>query len=165
MKFKKRRKSSMFRGSQTAKRGKKARTRGSGNQGGKGWAGTGKRGDQKKTLVIKLTGGNNYFGKSKILRRGRAPRRLDVINLKDIENQLDSLPKKEGILQLEGYKILGEGELKAKLKIKASAASESAIEKVRAAGGEIILESKAEKKEEKPKAAEPEKVKAKKTAK
>lgn len=139
MKLKKRRKSSRFAGSQTAKRGKKARTRGSGNQGGKGWAGTGKRGDQKKTLVIKITGGNNYFGKSKTLRRGEAPPELEVINLGDIEMIQNSLPKKDGVLQLEGYKILGEGELKSKLKIKASAASKSAIEKAEKAGGEIIL--------------------------
>jgi large subunit ribosomal protein L15 len=139
MKLKKRRKSSRFAGSQTARRGKKARTRGTGNQGGKGWAGTGKRGDQKKTLVIKITGGNNYFGKSKTLRRGEVAPKLEVINLGNIEMSQNSLPKKGGVLQLEGYKILGEGELKSKLKIKASAASKSAIEKAEKAGGEIIL--------------------------
>lgn len=159
---KKRRKSSRFAGSQTAKRGKKARTRGSGNQGGKGWAGTGKRADQKKTLVIKITSGNNYFGKSKTLRRGNVAPKLEAINLGDLEMIQNSFPKKDSILQLEGYKILGEGEIKSKLKIKASAASKSAIEKVRKAGGEIILkytqeanskdekESNKEKAEEKP---------------
>ncbi len=150
MRLKKRRKSSRFAGSQTAKRGKKARTRGSGNQGGKGWAGTGKRADQKKTLVIKLTGGNNYFGKSKTLRRGTAPEKREVINLSEIERIMDFLVKQgiakenKGFYELDykNYKILGDGGIKLKLKIKASAASKSAIEKVRKAGGEIILESK-----------------------
>jgi large subunit ribosomal protein L15 len=156
MKIKKRRKSSRFRGSQTARRGKKARTRGSGNQGGKGMSGTGKRADQKKTLVIKLSGGNNYFGKSKALRRGVVPKKLEVINLSEIERIIDFLVKQgiakenKGFYELDyrKYKILGDGEIKTKLKIKASAASKSAIEKVKAAGGEIILEPKAEKKKE-----------------
>lgn len=147
MRMKKRRKSSRFRGSQTARRGKKARTRGSGNQGGKGWAGTGKRADQKKSLVIKMTGGNNYFGKDKTLRKPTA-KKLRVINLADIQLILDSLIAR-GIavnknnayeINLKGYKILGEGDIILKVKITASAASSSAIEKVKSAGGEIILE-------------------------
>lgn len=137
MKIKKRNKSSRYRGSQTAKRGAKERTRGSGNQGGKGWAGTGKRADQKKTLIINLYG-NNYFGKSKTLRRGTKPKKLKVINLTDIENKLSYLSKKD-TLDLDGYKILGEGDLKSKIKIKASAASKSAIEKIKKSGGDIIL--------------------------
>ncbi|MEK6824398.1 MAG: 50S ribosomal protein L15, partial [Nanoarchaeota archaeon] len=64
MKLKKRRKFSRWRGSRTHGRGRKNRTRGSGNQGGVGMSGTGKRGDQKKTLVINLYG-NDYFGKDK----------------------------------------------------------------------------------------------------
>src|SRR3989344_4018882 len=125
MKLKRKKKSSRYRGSQSAKRGRKARTRGSGNQGGKGWAGTGKRGDQKKTLVIKLTGGNNYFGKSKTLRRGRAVKKLEVINLKNISKKYQDAKE----INLKGYKILAEGELTIKAKIYASAASPSAIKK------------------------------------
>lgn len=139
MSVKKRRKSSRFRGSQTARRGKKARTRGSGNQGGKGWSGTGKRGDQKKTLVIQLTGGNNYFGKDRALRRGSVPKKLQVINVGDIETREATLPKDGSSINLIGYKILGEGEVTRKLSIKASAASESAKEKIEAAGGEILI--------------------------
>lgn len=137
MGFKKRRKSSRYRGSQTAKRGAKERTRGSGNRGGYGMAGTGKRADQKKTLVLNLYG-NDYFGKSKTLRRP-VRIKLDSINLRDIVLRLESLKDKDGIINLEGYKILGEGEVKSKLVIKASAASKSALDKVKKAGGEIIL--------------------------
>jgi len=156
MKLKKRRKNTRYRGSQTHFRGHRRRTRGSGNQGGVGMAGTGKRGDQKKTLVIKLFG-NDYFGRDKALRRGTAPKKLETINLNEIIARLDSLVKQgkakesKGAyeLNLEGYKVLGDGELKQKLIIKASAASNSAIEKIKKAGGSIQVE-KEEEKEEKP---------------
>lgn len=134
-KIKKRRKSSRYRGSQTARRGAKERTRGSGNQGGKGWAGTGKRGDQKNSLVVKITGGNNYFGKSKTLRRGNVPKKLKVINLSDITSSKD---KK---VNLKGYKILGEGELSETLTIRASAASQSAMDKIAKAKGNLVLDN------------------------
>ncbi len=139
MKTKKRRKSSRFRGSQTAHRGRKSRTRGSGNQGGVGMAGTGKRADQKKSLVIKLTGGNNYFGKDKTLRRGKVPKKLQAINLSVIEKNQSSFKVVDNYLDLTGYKVLGEGDLKTKIKIKASAASSGARERVKKAGGEIVL--------------------------
>jgi large subunit ribosomal protein L15 len=136
MRVKKRRKSNRYRGGQTAKRGKKARTRGSGSQGGVGMSGTGKRGDQKKTLVIKQTGGNNYFGKDKALRSGHKKEKLEIINLSAIALHT---PDKNGVINLSGYKILGDGEISGKLKIKASAASVSAAEKIKKAGSELIL--------------------------
>src|SRR3989338_5590921 len=111
MRTKKRKKASRYAGSQTHGRGAKERTRGSGNQGGKGWAGTGKRADQKKSLVIDLTGGNNYFGKSKTLRRGTAPKKLKVINLSDLQ-----MLARGKDLDLTGYKILGSGDLNSKIK-------------------------------------------------
>lgn len=147
MKVKKRGKSGRRHGKQTAFRGAKKKTRGSGNQGGKGWAGTGKRGDQKKSLVINMTGGNNYFGKSKTLRRGFKPKKLKVINLGDIEKNLSSYIKsgkareEKGIctISLEDYKILGEGEVYHKFHILSGAYSASAQEKVKTKGGEIIV--------------------------
>lgn len=150
MKLRKRSKSSRYRGWPTAKRGKKNRTRGSGSQGGVGNAGTGKRGDQKKTLVIKMTGGNNYFGKSKTLRRGTPPVKLDVINLSQIET---ITPGKDGIIDLSGYKILGEGNLSKKVKIKADKASSSVIEKIKESGSELILLEKSDDNKNKKEAA------------
>lgn len=133
MPFKKRRKSARRHGYQTAFRGAKERTRGSGNRGGKGMAGTGKRGDQKKTLILNMS--TTYFGKSRTLRRGNVPKKLQVINLDDIsKNHADS---KE--IKLKGYKILGEGELTFKAKIHASAASASAVEKIKKSGSELII--------------------------
>jgi len=133
-KVKKRRKSGRYRGGGTAQRGAKERTRGSGNRGGKGMAGTGKRADQRKSFVINLYG-NKYFGKSKTLRRGHVQPKLEVINLNDIQKKYDASRE----INLSGFKILGDGEVKSKLNIKASAASNSAIEKVKAAGGHITL--------------------------
>ena len=121
--------------------------RGSGRHGGCGMAGTGKIAEHKKSLVIKLYG-NKYFGKGGITSKGTQKRKVPEINLRDIQKNIDSLSKKftkDGILILKKYKILGEGELKIKLKIKANAATKSAIEKVKKAGGEIILPQKIKK--------------------
>ena len=135
MKIKKRKKASRFRGTHTHGRGGKKKARGSGHQGGVGMAGTGKRADQRKTLVLNLYG-NNYFGKSKTLRRKKKIK-LKTINIRDLEQRFRDLKE----INLKGYKILSEGELKDKIKIIASSASKSAIEKIRKAGGEIILQN------------------------
>ena len=47
-------------------------------------------------------------------------------------------------LDLSDYKILGEGELKTKLIITAKSASETAKEKIKKSGGELILHSSAQ---------------------
>ncbi len=146
MKLKKRKKSSRFRGTHTHGRGFKKKARGSGHRGGFGMAGTGKRADQKKTLVLNLYG-KDYFGKDRALRREQK-KPLITINIKKITENLESFIKnkkakeEKGVisLNLKGYKLLGEGEIKQKLKIKASAASESALEKIKKAGGEIVIE-------------------------
>jgi large subunit ribosomal protein L15 len=114
----------------------------SGHKGGKGMAGTGKRGDQKKTLVIKQHG-NAYFGKQGFTSRGTEKDKRKRINLQTIEKNLETYGKRSGDkweVNLENYKILGTGEVKNKLFIKAEEASKSAMEKVKKAGGEIVLE-------------------------
>ncbi len=162
---KKRRKATRYRGSQTHKRGHRKRTKGSGNQGGYGMAGTGKRGDQKKTLILNLYG-KEYFGKDRTLRRGPVAPKLKVINLDDLTERIDTLVKK-GIAKLGkgfefnliGYKLLGGTKgLASKINVKASAASKSAIEQIKTAGGSIELESDKKKPEEdKEKKEEPKK--------
>jgi len=132
MKLKKRRKSSRNRGRRTCGYSAKLH-KGKGSKGGKGWSGTGKRADQKKTLVIKIYG-NKYFGKQGATSRGTAKKRTKIINLEQIESKFPE----EKEVNLSEYKILGEGEITRKLVIKAKSASESAIEKVKKAGGEII---------------------------
>jgi len=112
-----------------------------GHRGGKGMSGTGKRADQKKTLVIKLYG-HKYFGKQGITSRGTKRDKKKKINLKTIENNLSAYGKKSGDkweIDLSSYKILGTGEVKSKLIIKAKEASKTAVDKVKKAGGEIVL--------------------------
>jgi len=112
-----------------------------GHRGGKGMSGSGKRGDQKKTLITKLYG-NKYFGKQGITSRGTKRDTRQRINLQTIEINLEKYGKKIGgkfEIDLKRYKILGQGEVKNKLIIKAKEASKSAIDKVKEKGGEIIL--------------------------
>jgi large subunit ribosomal protein L15 len=139
----KRRKSSRMNGRGAGSHGwgfrKKHRKKG--HRGGKGMSGSGKRADQKKTLVIKLYG-NDYFGKQGFTSRGTERDKRKRINLLSIEQNLETYGKKQGDkweINLKDYKILGTGEVKNKLIIKAKEASKTAIEKVKKAGGEIIL--------------------------
>ena len=115
-----------------------------GHRGGVGMSGTGKRADQKKTLVIKLYG-NAYFGKQGVTSKKTEIDKRKRIDLWTIEQNIETYGKKVGDkweINLEDYKILGNTEVKHKLVITAFQASKSAIEKVKKAGGEIILPSK-----------------------
>jgi len=159
MKTKKRTKSSRMHGKGMGTHGWGARKKHkkSGHKGGKGMSGSGKRSDQKKTLVIKLYG-HKYFGKQGITSKGTKKDKRDRINLQTIELNLETYIKKglakkkdNGFeIDLSSYKILGTGEVlqggvKNKLIIKAKEASKSAIEKVGKKGGEIILPKKEKK--------------------
>jgi len=137
----KRRKSSRMKGRGRGSNGwgERKKHKKKGHKGGKGMSGTGKRGDQKKTLVIKLYG-NKYFGKQGFTSRGTERDKRQRINLETIEKNLQKYGKKQGDkweISLENYKILGTGEVQNKLIIKAKEASKSALEKVKKAGGEI----------------------------
>lgn len=145
MKVKKRRKFSRYRGSRVHGRGKKNRTRGSGNQGGVGMSGTGKRGDQKKTLIINEYG-NDYFGKDKTLRRGRKTQ-TPTMTVRAISESIHTLVKK-GIakadkagytVDLKAHKIIGNDKPHYALKITAKEATDSAKKAVADAGGEILI--------------------------
>jgi len=157
MKLKKRTKASRMHGKGTGSHGWgfRKKHKKSGHRGGKGMAGSGKRADQKKSLILKLYG-HGYFGKQGITSKGTEKDKRKRINLFDIEINLNSYIKKgivkktkDGIeINLNNYKILGDGEVKNKLIIKALEASKSAIEKVKKAGGEIILPKSSLKKKE-----------------
>ena len=146
MKLKKRKKESRMHGRKMGTHGGGARKKrkGSGHRGGVGMAGSGKRADQKKTLITKLYG-NSYFGKQGVTSRGTKRDKRKRINLEDIQNNLDKYGNKKGTgfeVELKNYKILGRGEAKDKLIITAKEASQSAIEKVKAKGGDILLAGK-----------------------
>ncbi|MBI2124795.1 uL15 family ribosomal protein [Candidatus Pacearchaeota archaeon] len=143
MKTKKRNKKSRIRGRKTCGYGSRKKHRGKGSQGGKGMAGTGKRADQKKTLILRK--GVEYFGsKRKLLKKSKA---MDVMNVGMIEENTGKYTKQgrlkktaEGIeLDLKDMKILGSGEINSKFIINAKAASSSAIKKIEKAGGKVVL--------------------------
>lgn len=153
----KRKKASRYHGRKMGTHGTGARKnkRKAGNKGGVGLAGSGKRADHKKTLIIKKYG-NKYFGKSGVTSKSTERSKRNGINLQKIQYDLQGMIKK-GIAQKQGtkyivdlkrYKILGKGEIKDKLEINAKEASKSAIEKVKNAGGEIKLPVKKVQKEE-----------------
>jgi len=148
MKTKKRTKASRMHGRRMGTHGWGARKKHkkTGHRGGKGMSGSGKRADHKKTLVTKLYG-HGYFGKQGITSKGSQKDKSNRINLQLIEKNLEKYGKKtsKGFeINLKSYKILGTGEVKNKLIINAKEASKSAIEKVKRAGGEIILPTKKE---------------------
>ena len=124
--------------------GARKKHRKTGHRGGKGMSGSGKRSDQKKTLVNKLYG-HKYFGKQGITSRGTKRDTLRKINLREIEFNMGTYVKKEMAkkvtggfeLNISNHKILGNGNVTQKLIILAKSASKTAIEKVKAAGGEI----------------------------
>jgi len=128
--------------------GARKNKRDSGNRGGVGMAGTGKRADHRKTLMTKLYG-NSYFGKQGVTSRGTKRDIRKRIDLRNIVSNLESFGKKTAKgweINLEKYKILGKLNIKEKLIIKAKEASKSAIESVKKAGGEILLPVKKTKK-------------------
>ena len=141
--MKKRKKSSRMHGRKMGTHGRGARKKAkkSGHKGGIGMGGSGKRADHKKTRITKLYG-HGYFGKQGITSKRTKRDTRKRINLQQIELNLEKYGKKKGEsfeIDLSNYKILGKGDVKNKLIIKAKEASKSAIEKVKKVKGEIIL--------------------------
>ncbi len=150
MKLKKRRKVTRMHGRGMGTHGwgsRKKHVGTSGHRGGMGMSGTGKMAGHKKTLVLKLYG-TGYFGKQGITSKGTKRKANNVMNVYDIEKNLEMMKKeyanKEGVIVLDDYKILGEGEIKSKVTLKVKAASKSAIEKIEAAGGKVIVQAEKE---------------------
>ncbi|MBU0757239.1 MAG: 50S ribosomal protein L15 [Nanoarchaeota archaeon] len=142
----KRKKVTRKRGSETHGHGASKKWRGAGHKGGRGNAGSGKRGDSK---IMKVTKGNkNYLGK-----HGFTSKNIDTIktiNLFTIQKQMDSLLSKKLIKQ-EGdtyiidlgsigfNKLLSKGNVTKKLNITVDFATGNAIEKVAKAGGIVMI--------------------------
>lgn len=121
--------------------GARKKWKGSGHRGGVGMAGTGKRADHKKTLITKLYGGK-YFGKQGITSKSTRRKKNNVMNLRDLENNYETISKKygkDGIIVLKDYKILGEGKFNKKILIKAKAFSKSSKKAIEKAGGKVLL--------------------------
>lgn len=144
MTINKRKKNTRQRGSKTHGWGAKKKHRGQGHRGGRGMAGTGKRADSKKPSIWK----ERYFGKFGFVSKTPKPE-INAVNISDIEQHLNkfisnNLVNKEDdfyFVDLEklGFnKLLGDGKVSIKFKIKSPYASKTAIEKVKQAGGEVI---------------------------
>ncbi len=144
MPTRKRKKSRRKRGSTTHGYGSKKKHRGAGSRGGRGNAGTGKRGQQKMPSVWK----NKYLGQHGFTRNVSEPE-INTINIIDLERKIDTFveegnaKKTKDVYEINlediGYqKLLGKGRATKKMKITAKSASEKAVEKVQNAGGEFI---------------------------
>lgn len=136
MVFNKRKKNSRQRGSKTHGWGAMKKHRGAGNRGGRGMAGTGKRADQLKSLVIKRFGLKNYFGKSGFKRPQKVIVKIKTINVGD----LTKFDKTDIDLNELGFnKLLGGGKINKKCNIKVASCSKLAKEKIVGSGGSISI--------------------------
>ncbi|PIU29702.1 50S ribosomal protein L15 [Candidatus Woesearchaeota archaeon CG07_land_8_20_14_0_80_44_23] len=141
-----RKKNSRMRGSGSQGWGSKKSHRGSGRKGGAGYSGTGKRADQMKPSIWKDL---DFFGKHGFFPHG-SPKTLPPVNIKYIEERLEQLvadKKAEKIgdkyninLTKLGFgKLLSQGNPTHKLVITCTQASGDASEKIKRAGGEILM--------------------------
>jgi large subunit ribosomal protein L15 len=144
-----RKKNSRQRGSSSHGWGAKKKHRGAGHRGGRGRAGSGKRGDSTKPSYWKDKKEN--YGKSGFKSKSRT--NVKAINVCVIETKLETyikLGKVElkndvyfiDLNLLKKNKLLGTGKITKKMEIKAEIATKSAIKKVEAAGGKVILPQK-----------------------
>jgi large subunit ribosomal protein L15 len=144
----------------TVKRGKKCRKhrgsrtsgwglchRGAGQRGGRGNAGSGKKAKCKMPQkgVWTIQGFGKHGFKPKGLLNAQNP-----INLRQLEDKIDSfVNNKAAVLEKDVYvidlmdagynKLLSAGKIKKKFKVTAPFVSKAAAEKVKAAGGEVII--------------------------
>ncbi|ASJ09924.1 50S ribosomal protein L15 [Thermococcus sp. P6] len=146
--IRRKRKVRKLRGSHTHGWGCKKKHRGGGSKGGRGMAGTGKRKNTKWTWVIKYA--PDHLGKRGFHRPKAVQYTPSVINLSDIDENLQlfldmGIAVEEGgkvIVDVTGLgvdKVLGTGKLTRPIVIKARYVTPKAEEKIRAAGGEVIL--------------------------
>ncbi len=130
-------KAKKMRGSMTHGAGKKAR-RGAGLKGGRGRAGANKH----RFVQLQVTGGKHPhlaakpFGRHGFTSKSRTP--ADVtLNVGDLAAKFDG---NDIDLTEAGYtKLLGSGTISSKVTVKVAKATETAIEKVEAAGGSVVL--------------------------
>jgi large subunit ribosomal protein L15 len=149
----KRKKNVRQRGTKTHGWGAKKKHRGAGHRGGKGNAGTGKRGDAMNPSV----NGERYFGKYGFVSKSR--NKIKAINIDELQRKLKDYAIK-GLIKVKndtyivnlnelGYdKLLGSGKVLYNLEITVDYSSANAVEKIEKAKGKVIVleESKEKKK-------------------
>lgn len=141
----KRSKISRARGSHTHGGGAMKKRRGAGNRGGRGNAGSGKRGDAKKPAYWK---DSKYFGKKGFVSINK--KEVSAVNLTLIDQKIDLWVQK-GLCELKNneytldlnklnyQKLLGLGTTTKKIQIHVNQASQKATQKVEEAGGKVVL--------------------------
>ena len=133
-----------YRGSKTHGGGAMKKRRGAGHRGGRGNAGSGKRGDAKKPSFWK---NKRYYGKHGFTSVKKI--NFKALNIKDLNQTIEQLVKdgkatKEGQTYVVDFKKLGYNKLlgtsntKNAYKITVEYASKKAIDKITKAGGEVI---------------------------
>jgi large subunit ribosomal protein L15 len=148
------RKTQKFRGSRTHGRGKKS-GRGAGKHGGKGNAGL-----HKHRYIEMLKFMPDHFGRHGFKRPQCSVVSKFTINVSDIERNLakwvaeGKVKDEKGLFTVDlvalNYdKLLGTGPVTKKLRITVPEASQKALEKVKAAGGEVVVTQEPEEKKEK----------------
>lgn len=157
MPARRRKKAVRYRGSQTHGGGAKKKRRGGGHRGGRGMAGTGKRGDSKKPSIW----ATDYFGKKGFKIKNKIP--TSAVSIRTIEERLNSwisekkAEMKGGSYHIDlgkrGYnKLIGSGKTSKRLHVVVERATEGALESIKAAGGDVEVTFKEKSKAEKPKA-------------
>lgn len=151
---KKKSKVKKMRGSSSHGWGHKKKHRGAGNRGGKGNAGTGARGDSKKSSIL-VKFGSKYFGKRGF--NALKKKETKVLSIRDIEENFDKMVD-SGFIEKKGTtftldltktkyeKILGRSKFSKKLDVKCEQISASAKVNIEKAGGkvEVLGETKEE---------------------
>jgi len=140
----KRKKNTRYRGSKTHGGGSMKKRRGAGHRGGRGNAGSGKRGDAKKPTFLKAKRRFGRFGFN-----NPTSKNYSTTNVGDLQAKLSNQLTKKIIAPQDTYeidlttmkidKLLGNGEVKDKFIITVQRATPSAIAKIEAAGGKVTL--------------------------
>ncbi len=143
-----RKKNSRHRGSWTCSWGEKKKHRGAGSRGGRGNAGSGKRGDAKKPRYWddkKYHAGKQGF-------HNPTSKKLKTITISQLSSSIQQfvasgLAKQEADLfkvnceDVKIDKLLGTGNTQYAFEIVVKAASEKAIAKIEAAGGKVLIQA------------------------
>lgn len=146
-----RKKNSRQRGEWTHGWGAKKKHRGAGHRGGRGLAGSGKRGDAKKP---RYWTDKKYFGKNGFASIN--PNVVTKIGVSHLDSIIDTLLESGkaklnndlvtvNLNDINCRKLLGTGATSKKLEITVEMASARAIEKIQKAGGSVILPASEEK--------------------
>ena len=130
------------RGSRTHGGGSQKKGRGAGNRGGRGDAGRKKHESAKHPPI----------GKSGFKRPQKVVEDVEVSNVGDIDRSIEALVEEGAAQETEdGYevhadalgvdKVLGSGQVRNRLVVHADDFSDSAVEKIEEAGGEVVVTS------------------------